>query len=116
MTDQNKYLLVYRIPCTEEPKVPPSPEEMQAMFARWDAWKTQFKRNIVDVGDGLKRTGKSLHGGVVTDGPYIESREIVGGYSVLRASSYEEALTVARACPIASVPGGRIEVRELAGY
>ena len=111
-----KYLLVYRIPCTEEPREPPSPEQMQAMLAQWDAWKKQFKLNIVDAGDGLQRSGRSLYQGVVTDGPYIEAREIVGGYSIVRADSYEAAVEVARACPIAFVPGGRIEIRELAGY
>ena len=109
----HKYLFVYRIPCAEEPRAAPSPEEIQAMFAKWNAWKAKFAQNIADPGDGIKRTGRTLHGGVVTDGPYVESREIIGGYSVIRASSYDEALTVARECPIAFVPGGRIEIREL---
>ena len=111
-----KYLFVYRLPCTSDPEVQPSPEEMQAMFARWDAWKSKFKSNIVDVGDGLKRTGKGLAGNVVTDGPYVEAREIIGGYSMVQAETYDQAIAVARDCPIASIPGARIEVRELAGY
>ena len=111
-----KFLLIYRTPCANEPEVQPSPEQMQAMFARWDAWKSKFKSNITDLGDALKPGGRQLKGGVVTDGPYIESREVVGGYTVISAESYEQALVVARECPITSVPGGRIEIRELAGY
>jgi hypothetical protein len=53
---------------------------------------------------------------VVTDGPTVESKEIISGYSIVAASDYEAAVVVARACPILHAPGAKIEVRELAGY
>src|SRR5262245_3741785 len=43
-----KYLFLYRTPESAEERQP-SPEEMQAMFAQWDAWKKKFKANVVDV-------------------------------------------------------------------
>ena len=53
---------------------------------------------------------------MVTDGPHIESKEVVGGFSVVQAESYDEAVEVARGCPITFVPGAEIEIREMAGF
>jgi len=94
----------------------PSPEEIQAMFAQWDAWKNKFKNNVVDVGDGLKPGGRVFKAGKVTDGPFVEAKEIMGGYSIVHAASYDEALKVAAECPINYMPGMSIEIRELAGF
>jgi hypothetical protein len=110
-----KYLLLYRTP--EMPSdYQPSPEEMQAMFAQWDTWKSKFTANVVDMGDGLKPEGRVLKGGAVTDGPFVESKELMGGYSIVQAKDFDEAVRVARECPIAFIPGSSIAIRELAGY
>jgi hypothetical protein len=110
-----KYLFLYRTPA--DANVPqPSPEEMQQMFAQWDTWKKKFQANVVDVGDGLKPGGRVLKGGAVTDGPFVESKEVMGGYSIVQAGSYDEAATVARECPITYIPGATIEIREMAGF
>jgi hypothetical protein len=112
----NKYLFLYRGPHQTESPPPHSSDEMKAMFAAWDSWKNKFKASILDMGDGLKGTGKVLKGGTVTDGPHIESKEVIGGYSLVQAESYEQALAVAAACPIHHTPGAYIEVREMAGF
>jgi hypothetical protein len=109
-----KFLLLYRNPLSVE-ATPPSPEEMQQVLAAWHAWKEKFP-SIVDMGDGLLPTGRAIKNGAVSDGPTVESKELVTGYSIVAAADYEAALTVARACPILFVPGASIEVRELAGY
>lgn len=109
-----KYMLIYRTPLAVEQN-PPSPEEMNAILAQWHAWKAAFP-SILDMGDGLLPTGRTLKGDVVTDGPTVESKELVSGYSIVAAADYDAALVVARACPIMFAPGARIEVRELAGY
>lgn len=109
-----KFLFVYRSPVSAE-QSPPSPAEMQAILSQWTAWKERFP-SIVDMGDGLLPTGKSIRGGVVTDGPTVESKELVSGYSIVAADSYEGAVEVAKACPILFAPGSSVEVRELAGY
>ncbi len=109
-----KYLLIYRD--AAEPKAQPSPEEMQAFLSLWHEWFQQFSTQIVDGGDGLLPTGRVLKpDGVVSDGPYVEAKEMIGGYSVIQADSYDGAVLIARQCPIAKV-GGAIEIRELAGY
>ena len=48
----------------------------------------------------------------VTDGPYAEVKEVVGGYFLIRASSYDVAVEIARTCPHLRY-GGRIEVRQV---
>jgi hypothetical protein len=48
----------------------------------------------------------------VTDGPYVEAKEIIVSFAVIQAADYDAALAIARACP----PGHTIEIRELAGY
>jgi hypothetical protein len=110
-----KFLLIYRNSAASE-STPPSPAEMQQILATWSAWKAKFSAEILDLGDALHPTGKVLTSAGVTDGPLVESKEIVGGYSVVQARSYEEALGVARECPIMFMPGARIEVRELMGF
>ena len=63
-------------------------------------------------GNGLKHTGRLVKAGIVTDGPYVEAKEIVVSFGVIQADDYDAALVIARACP----PGHTIEIRELAGY
>lgn len=109
-----KYMFVYRDPA--EQKSPPSPEQMQSFLAMWGEWFQKHAAAIVDGGDGLLPSGKVLHGdGTVSDGPYVEAKEVIGGYSVIQADSYDAAVAIARECPIAKI-GGAIEIREFAGY
>ena len=109
-----KFLLIYRDEV--EPKSQPSPEEMQGFLAMWGEWFQKFGGKIVDGGDALLPTGRVLKaGGEVSNGPYVEAKEMLGGYSVVQAEHYEEAVTIAKECPICKV-GGMIEIREFAGY
>ncbi len=109
-----KFLLVYRD--SAQPQEAPSPEEMQQFLAMWGDWFKKFENNILDGGDALQPTGRVLQpGGVVTDGPYVEAKEMLGGYSVIQADDYDAAVSIARECPIVTV-GGAIEIREFAGY
>jgi hypothetical protein len=86
------------------------------MFARWRAWKAKFIEEIVDVGDGLKPGGAMLKAGTITDGPYIEAKEVVAGYSMVSVSSLTRAVEIAKECPINLLPGASIEIRELMGF
>lgn len=107
-----KYLLIQRSPQGEQQQ--PSPAQMQEMYAAFNAWKEKFKANILDMGDSLKPGGKVLTASGVTDGPFVEVKEIVGGYMVVTAESYERALEVAKECPGIIRPGSSVEIRELA--
>jgi hypothetical protein len=93
----------------------PSPAQMQQMQTVFNAWKEKYKANIVDMGAPLKPDGKILTSSGVTDGPFTEAKEIVGGYMLVSAESFERALEVARESPGLMMPGSSIEIRELAG-
>ncbi len=113
----NKYMLIYRSPAAAAAEFQPSPEEMQAMLQQWQEWKEKFKANILDMGDGLQAGGRVLQpDNSVTDGPYVEAKEVIGGFSLIQAESYEQAIEVSRACPVRHMPGNSVEVRELAGF
>jgi hypothetical protein len=105
-----KFLFIYRE--STEKGVKPSPEEMQALAAAWHTWMQKYKSAILPGGDGLKRSGRVVKSGLVTDGPYVEAKEIIASFGVIQAANYDAAVAIARDCP----PGHTIEIRELAGY
>jgi hypothetical protein len=107
-----KYLFIQRSPPGK--KEPPSPAQMQEMFAAFSAWKEKFQANILDMGGKLKPGGKIVTASGVTDGPFIEPKEIVGGYMLVTAESLERAIEVARESPGVLSPGSSVEVREIA--
>jgi hypothetical protein len=108
-----KYLVFMRsVPGKQEPA---SPAQMQEMYAAFNAWKEKFKANIVDMGGKLKPGGKILTVSGVTDGPLIETKEIVGGFMVIAAESYEGALEVVGEFPGLVRPGSSVEIREMVG-
>lgn len=77
------------------------------------AWKEKFKDNILDMGGKLGPSGKVLTTSGVMDGPFVEAKEIVGGYMIVAADSYEQAMEVAKEGPGMVMPGTRIEIREI---
>jgi hypothetical protein len=91
----------------------PSPAQMQEMFASFNAWREKFKDQIVDLGGKLKGGGKILTTSGVTDGPFVEMKEVIGGYMVISADNYEGAIDVARESP-GYMPGASLEIREIA--
>ena len=91
----------------------PSPAQMQEMQAAFAAWQKKFKVEIVDMGGRLKAGGKVLRASGVTDGPFAEAKELVGGFMIVAAESYERAVQVAREMP-GMTPGASIEIREIA--
>lgn len=107
-----KYLVFLRsMPSGQEA---PSATQMQDMYAAFNAWQEKYNANIVDMGGRLQPTGKVLRTSGVTDGPFAEAKEVVGGYMVIAAENYDHALQVARDCPGVVRPGSSVEVREIA--
>lgn len=93
----------------------PSPAQLQEMYGAFNAWKAKFKDNIVDMGGRLTPGGKIQRVSGVMDGPLVEAKEIIGGYMVVTADSYDHALEIAKGCPGLIAPGSSCEVRELMG-
>ena len=112
-----KYLFLSRNPTSQEQKPnqqQPTPAQMQEMYAAFNAWKEKFKANIVDMGDKLKPGGRVVTASGVTDGAFVEAKEVVGGFMIVTAESWERAIEVAKEMPM-MMPGARIEIREMAG-
>ena len=105
-----KFLFIYRE--STETHAQPCAEDMQALAGQWYAWMQKFSASILPGGDGLKHSGRLIKGGIVTDGPYVEAKEIVVSFAVIQADDYDAAVAIARECP----PGHTIEIREFAGY
>lgn len=90
----------------------PSPAQMQAMYAKFNDWREKFKSQLVDLG-GRLGTGRVALPDPPPDGPFMEVKELVGGYMVVSAASLDEAIEVASACPGLLRPGSGVEVIEI---
>ena len=94
-----------------------SPEQMQQVADKWMAWFNGLKNDgRALAGNPLEREGKIVSGKnrVVSDGPFAESKETIGGYFLLKVASMDEAVAIAKECP--GLPHGiRVEVRAIAG-
>ena len=96
----------------------PTPELMEAMGKLADR---EIKAGrMIDMGGLMPlETGAQVRikGGElsVIDGPFVEAKEVIGGYSAVQAEDYEGAVAIAEECPIATI-GGAIEIREFAGF
>jgi len=110
-----KFLFVYRSEPFDMSKI--APEQMQQSMDRWTKWIGQgFAEGwMVDAGDALLPEGRLVSkDSVVTDGPFVEAKEVVGGYSVIQVASFDEAIKHAKACPNV-IEGGTVEIRPMAG-
>ena len=107
------FLLIYRAEYTAMPAG--TPEQMEAMTKRWMDWIAGIaaQGKLIDRGNRLTNTGQVVKpNNVVTNGPYMEIKESIGGYSMIKAGSYEEAVELAKGCPVLTV-GGSVEVRDI---
>jgi hypothetical protein len=111
----SKFVLLLRDDGRFDPDM--SAAEMQAIVQRYVAWRAKIQQN------GRSITGHKLHdqqgrvlsgngGGLkITDGPYAEAREVMGGLFVIDAASYDEVVELTRDCP--HLDFGSIEIREV---
>lgn len=108
-----KYLCLQRtLPGEIAPKSKPSPEDMQAMYGRFNAWREQFQAQLTDMG------GRCGAGRLVTvqgehDRAIVEAKDQVGGYMIVTAADLDEAIRVASGCPGLVGPGSGVEVIEI---
>lgn len=70
------------------------------------------QKGILVGAENLQRTGKQINGKskVVTDGPFIQAKEMVNGYLIINAKDIDEAVEIAKGCPIFQ-ENGKVEVR-----
>jgi hypothetical protein len=108
-----EFLLIFRRDFTNKENQP-SPAQMQSHLNVWQKW-------IADLTAGNKiarplqrwdREGKIVRQDKqVTDGPYVEVKESIGGMIFVRAADYDEAIEIAHGCPIIGI-GGNVEIRK----
>jgi len=91
-----------------------SPEKMQESMQKWMTWFKQLTDggHIKDIGQPLEHTGRVVKGRqkIVTDGPFAETKDIVGGFTLVEARDLEQAVELSKGCPIFEDEGA-VEVR-----
>jgi len=89
--------------------------EAQANMKQWMDWLGDIssKNKLIDRGNRLDNSGRIVKpNDVVTNGPYSDIKESIGGYSLIKADNYEDAVAMAKGCPVLTT-GGNVEVREI---
>jgi hypothetical protein len=107
------FLLIYRMDYSQAQKR--TVDEAQAMTKKWMDWigSIAAQNKLVDRGNRLDASGRVVKpNNVVTNGPYSDIKESLGGYSLIRAENYDAAVELAKGCPVLTV-GGNVEVREI---
>ncbi len=107
----SEYLFIYR-----GGQPPESAQQAESVMQRWTTWLKELgaKGHIKDQGQPLEPGGKVVRGKdkVVTDGPYAESKDLVGGYTLIEAKDLDQAAELSKGCPIFD-GGGLVEVRPI---
>lgn len=93
-----------------------SPNQMQKTMEKWFAWFKELGANghLRDPGHPLEHAGAVVKGKQreVTDGPYAEAKDVIGGYVVITAKDLAEAVELSKGCPILDVDGS-VEIRPI---
>jgi hypothetical protein len=114
-----KYMLLFRnTPTSEEDYQNLSPADMQAELAKWQNWIGGIAaQGRLIATDALQNSGKLVRqaGQVITDGPYVESKELVSGYLLCTAANMDQAIEDSKGCPIFEMDG-TVEVRQIMDY
>ncbi|MEJ1237194.1 YciI family protein [Chryseolinea sp. T2] len=108
----NEYLLIIHRDLINKESAP-SPQQMQDLIKPFQEWigGIAAQNKLVAPPKRLDTSGRVVKGNVVTDGPYAEVKESVGGLIIVRANSYEEASDIAKGCPILNW-GASVEIRQ----
>ena len=99
----DKYLLLLREDPGQYADLPPA--EMEALIDRYRRWSRKLAdQGLLAAGEKLAdEGGRRVRAGpgrpLVTDGPFSESKEVVGGFFIIKAQSYEDALALVADCP-----------------
>jgi hypothetical protein len=110
----SEFALLYRSTQEAHRQAMGSPESAQQSMTKWRAWFKEMteKGQLKNIGQPLERVGKVVGGKkrAVTDGPYAETKDVIGGFSIIEARDLEQAAQIASGCPILE-SGGCVEVR-----
>lgn len=105
-----EFILLFRRPDQSNAA---SPADMESLMKKWQEWLTNLSKEgkMAQGPVRLNMEAKVLKpGGVVTDGPFVEVKELLGGFIVVKASDMNDAVTLAQGCPVLTI-GGSVEIR-----
>lgn len=91
----------------------PSPEVLQESLKQWQDWfgKLSSEERLSRPVQRLDPAGKVLRkNNNLSNGPYTEMKESIGGLVIIKAADYDDAVEVAKGCPVLSL-GGNVEIR-----
>jgi hypothetical protein len=93
-----------------------SPERIQQSMQKWMAWFKELaeKGHVKNQGHPLERAGKLVKGSqkLIVDGPFAETKDVIGGYSIIEAKNLDQAVELSKGCPILENEGA-VEVRPI---
>ena len=110
----DEYLLIFR---HEDGHKVASPDQIQAWMKQTMDWiDTISAKNKFSGGNGLPFDDAKVvwHNNVVTNGPFGDIKETIGGYIIVKAGSVEEAVEFAKGSPVLLGEGNSVEVRKIA--
>ena len=107
-----EFLLVFRR--EPAPAETLSPEQIQNIMKPWQDWigSLAAQNKLVTAGNSLEADGRVVKSNLIINGPYVEIKEAIGGYTIIKANSIDEAAELSKGCPILKV-GGNVEVRAI---
>jgi hypothetical protein len=110
-TQMKEFVLIFRQPDYDYRNT--DPEKMKQLAKKWQEWVGGIasQGKLSSNGVRLSMEGRVLKpGGVITDGPFVEIKEKLGSFIVVKAENLDEATTLAHGCP-AIDENGSVEIR-----
>ena len=110
----DEFLLLMRLDILTK-EAQPSPEQLQGYMKMYHDWVGGIAaQNKFVGGKGLSTEGKVLKANnVITDGPYAEIKESLAGFIIIKANDFDDAVSIAKECPILKGEGNTVEVRKV---
>jgi hypothetical protein len=110
----DEYIILMRLDLLTK-EAQPSPEQLQVYMKMYHDWVGSIAaQNKFSGGKGLSTEGKVIKANnVITDGPYAEIKESIAGFIIIKAKDFEDAVSIAKDCPILQGAGNSVEVRKV---
>ena len=109
-----EFVCLFRVGAAEQREAMGTPERARQSLERWSAWihELEARGHLKSRGRPLEPEGRVIRGRnkTVTDGPYVETKDLVAGFITVVARDLDEAVAVTKGCPLLDA-GGSIEVR-----
>lgn len=109
-----EFVCLFRVGAAEQREAMGTPERARQSLERWSAWihDLEARGHLKGRGQPLQPEGRVIRGRdkTVTDGPYVETKDLVAGFITIVAGDLDEATAAMKGCPLLDA-GGSIEVR-----